>query len=106
MCVLKDDFDWLLDKMLDADGIIFANPIFLASEKITANLKKTLDLFENPVDGIIVNINNMSEIIDNDKKMHDMFISLIALEIYDSIEVLRIACEKVFRDIEKYIFKN
>lgn len=28
MCVLKDDFDWLLDKMLDADGIIFANPIF------------------------------------------------------------------------------
>lgn len=28
MCVLKDDFDWLLDKMLDADGILFANPIF------------------------------------------------------------------------------
>ena len=27
-CVLKDDFDWLLDKMLDADGIIFATPIF------------------------------------------------------------------------------
>ena len=23
-CVLKDDFDWLLDKMLDADGIVFA----------------------------------------------------------------------------------
>ena len=28
-CVLKDDFDWLLDKMLDADGIIFATPIFV-----------------------------------------------------------------------------
>ena len=28
MCVLKDDFDWLLDKMLDADGIVFALPIF------------------------------------------------------------------------------
>ncbi|WP_411679415.1 flavodoxin family protein [Clostridium thailandense] len=28
MCVLKDDFDWLLDKMLDADGIVFAIPIF------------------------------------------------------------------------------
>lgn len=27
-CVLKDDFDWLLDKMLDADGIVFATPIF------------------------------------------------------------------------------
>ena len=28
MCVLKDDFQWLLDKMLDADGIIFSIPIF------------------------------------------------------------------------------
>jgi multimeric flavodoxin WrbA len=28
MCVLKDDFDWLLNKMMDADGIIFALPIF------------------------------------------------------------------------------
>ena len=28
MCTLKDDFDWLLDKMLDADGIIMSDPIF------------------------------------------------------------------------------
>jgi len=28
-CALKDDFDWLLDKMLDADGIVFATPIFV-----------------------------------------------------------------------------
>lgn len=28
MCVLKDDFDWLLNKMYDADGILFAVPIF------------------------------------------------------------------------------
>ncbi|MCR4944481.1 MAG: flavodoxin family protein [Clostridium sp.] len=27
-CIHKDDFDWLLDKMLDADGILFAIPIF------------------------------------------------------------------------------
>lgn len=27
-CVIKDDFDWLLDKMYDADGIVFAVPIF------------------------------------------------------------------------------
>ena len=27
-CVRKDDFDWMLDKMLDADGIVFAVPIF------------------------------------------------------------------------------
>ncbi|MFD1671999.1 NAD(P)H-dependent oxidoreductase [Agrilactobacillus yilanensis] len=28
MCILNDDFDWLLDKMLDADGIIISDPIF------------------------------------------------------------------------------
>lgn len=28
LCVLKDDFAWLLDKMLDADGIVVADPIF------------------------------------------------------------------------------
>lgn len=28
MCVLKDDFEWLLDKMLDADGIVVSDPIF------------------------------------------------------------------------------
>jgi multimeric flavodoxin WrbA len=27
-CVLKDDFDWMLDKMLDADGVLFCDPIF------------------------------------------------------------------------------
>lgn len=28
MCVLKDDFEWLLNKMKDADGIIVSDPIF------------------------------------------------------------------------------
>ncbi len=27
-CVLKDDMQWLIDKMYDADGIVFAIPIF------------------------------------------------------------------------------
>lgn len=27
-CALKDDFDWLLDKMYDADGILWSVPIF------------------------------------------------------------------------------
>ena len=27
-CVIKDDFEWLVDKMFSADGIIFAVPIF------------------------------------------------------------------------------
>ena len=28
ICALQDDFLWLLDKMLDADGIMMASPIF------------------------------------------------------------------------------
>ncbi len=28
VCSLKDDFEWLMEKMLDADGIVFAVPIF------------------------------------------------------------------------------
>lgn len=28
LCSLKDDFDWLLDKMYDSDGIIWSVPIF------------------------------------------------------------------------------
>ena len=27
-CVLKDDFQWLVDKMYEADGIVWAVPIF------------------------------------------------------------------------------
>ena len=27
-CVIKDDFEWLRDKMMDADGIVWAIPIF------------------------------------------------------------------------------
>jgi multimeric flavodoxin WrbA len=38
-CVIKDDFEWLLDKMLDADGIVLSAPIF---EKGTAGIIRTL----------------------------------------------------------------
>ncbi|MCR3758954.1 NAD(P)H-dependent oxidoreductase [Clostridium felsineum] len=39
LCALKDDFDWLLDKMLDADGVVFSIPIF---EKGASGLFRTL----------------------------------------------------------------
>lgn len=38
-CVLKDDFGWLLDKMLDADGIVMTVPIF---EKGASGLFRTI----------------------------------------------------------------
>lgn len=39
ICVLKDDFGWLLDKMLDADGIVVSDPIF---EKGASGLFRTM----------------------------------------------------------------
>ena len=39
ICTIKDDYDWLRDKMLDADGIIFSMPIF---EKGASGLFHTL----------------------------------------------------------------
>ena len=38
-CVLKDDMQWLIDKMLDADGILYAAPIF---EKCGPGIHHTL----------------------------------------------------------------
>jgi multimeric flavodoxin WrbA len=38
-CVLKDDFQWLLDKMYDAEGIVWAVPIF---EKCASGLFHTV----------------------------------------------------------------
>lgn len=59
-CVLKDDFDWLLDKMLDADGILFAVPIF---EKGAAGIFHTVaDRFGPRMDrGHAVIMNQMAE---------------------------------------------
>lgn len=39
ICTLKDDFDWLRDQILDADGIIFSIPIF---EKGAMGLFRTI----------------------------------------------------------------
>lgn len=80
--------------------------IKLAGEKIKANLKKTLDKFDNPNDGIVFSLNEIAKIIDENKKMHDMSISLIALETYDNSEVLRTACEKVFEALENIYYEK
>ena len=41
LCALKDDFEWLKDKMFNADGIIFTVPIF---EKGVAGIFKKLTI--------------------------------------------------------------
>lgn len=66
ICALKDDFEWLRDKMLDADGIIFSVPIF---EKGAAGIFRTLvdrfgprmDIGNNMVAKKIASENNGTE---------------------------------------------
>ncbi|MBP2655975.1 MAG: NADPH-dependent reductase [Firmicutes bacterium] len=43
MCVLKDDFDWLLDRIFDADGIIYSIPIF--EKGATGSFRTIMDRF-------------------------------------------------------------
>lgn len=43
MCVLKDDFEWLIDKLYDADGIVFSIPIF--EKGATGSFRTLVDRF-------------------------------------------------------------
>lgn len=45
-CVIKDDFEWLNDKLLDADAVIFATPIF--EKGAMAAFKILQDRFAGP----------------------------------------------------------
>ena len=46
--------------------------IELAGEKIINNLKDVLSTHDNIVEGLIANINEIAEIIDDEKKTKDM----------------------------------
>ena len=45
-CILKDDFAWLRDKLLDADGVIFTIPIF--EKRATGQFLTLQDRFAGP----------------------------------------------------------
>lgn len=72
-----------------------------AGKKIKHNLQRSLEESENPVEGIVKNLEHLAEVIDNEQKTRDMSISLIALETYLTSEVLRKACEEIFDSLEK-----
>ena len=74
--------------------------INLAGEKIKNKIKDALESIENPVEAIMINIENIATIIDNEQKTRDISISLIALETYLTSEILRKACEEIFTSLE------
>ncbi|MDA8335557.1 MAG: flavodoxin family protein [Peptococcaceae bacterium] len=46
-CVQKDDFNQVFEKMLEADGIVLASPVYIY--QVSAQLKMFLDRFANPL---------------------------------------------------------
>ncbi|MCT8978453.1 TetR/AcrR family transcriptional regulator [Clostridium sp. CX1] len=70
-----------------------------AGEKIKSKLESILNSNINPVDAIISSIEHIATLIDNDQKIKDMSISLIALETYLTSEALRKACEEIFTSL-------
>ena len=74
--------------------------INLAGKKIKNKIKDALESIENPVEAIMINIENIATIIDNEQKTRDISISLIALETYLTSEILRKACEEIFTSLE------
>lgn len=64
-CALKDDFLWLLDKMLDADGILMVSPIF--ENGVPGIVHTVCDRFGPSMDHGMVAMSPMWKIIDNDK---------------------------------------
>lgn len=56
-CALKDDFDWLLDKMLDADGVLFTTPVFV---------KGTPGIFHTIIDRFGPRMDRVHNIISTD----------------------------------------
>lgn len=81
-CALKDDFDWLLDKMLDADGIIIADPIFEKGgtglfHTITDRFGPRMDRGNNMI--AIENAQKTGGIEPDPRILKDKFISYIAI---------------------------
>lgn len=75
-------------------------------EKIKSKVQSVLESIENPVDAIVANIENIATVIDNEQRIKDMSVSVLALETYLTSEVLRNACEEIFTSLEKiYIEK-
>lgn len=80
--------------------------INLTSKTIQKRLENTLNAHSNPIEAVQSVIKNIVNDLENDGKLKDISLSLIALETYLSIESLRKACESAFLTIENIYAKK
>lgn len=71
-----------------------------AAAAITSSVKTSLYKYNNPVEAIQANINNIIECINLNGKLEDLSLSLLALETYSSNNTLREACKNAFSSLE------
>jgi hypothetical protein len=81
-CALKDDFDWLLDKMLDADGVVFSSPVFVKGvpgifRTITDRFGPRIDRGHNIVSTEIAKKNNGT--IPDPRLLQDKVVSYMGI---------------------------
>jgi len=74
--------------------------INLSSKNIQRDIKETLAQISDPIDAIQIHIEKIAEFMTKEEKIHDVSISLLALETYLSSELLRKACEAAFVSFE------
>jgi TetR/AcrR family transcriptional repressor of lmrAB and yxaGH operons len=74
--------------------------IKFSSENIQKDIQNTLEQFSDPIEAIQVHIKKIAEFITKEEKIHDLSISLLALETSSSSEYLRKACELAFASFE------
>lgn len=71
-----------------------------ATISITNRVKHSLSNYDNPLEAIQFNINNIIECINTNGKLEDLSLSLLALETYSSSTKLREACKNAFLALE------
>ncbi|SHH88099.1 transcriptional regulator, TetR family [Sporobacter termitidis DSM 10068] len=73
--------------------------IQLACKSIVERLRGTMDKYSDPVEALKYLISNITDDLNDENKLQDISISLMALETYSSNEKLRLACEQVFTEL-------
>jgi TetR/AcrR family transcriptional repressor of lmrAB and yxaGH operons len=77
--------------------------IQLASKSIIERVKTTLNKYSDPIEAIKYLIGNIINDLEEENKLQDISISLIALETYSSNENLRKACKGAFTSLS-YVY--
>ena len=73
---------------------------------ILEQLQNRFEGFSNPCEAIVFHINFLADLIETNQRTKYLSLCLVALETYDSSEILRNACNDAFQMMEKFYMKR